>query len=206
MKTSHKYLLIACLLAWGAALLTDALAQEDKAAASLSSGATRVAVCDVVQIFDNYERAKTLNATLNERKRSVDQENDKRGKEIDEISRELEGLKEGSKEYESRFIEQSRLSAERDAWLRLQNLLILREHHRLSTEMYEQIMDTIRDVAKSKGYHLVLFRDQEELMSQNSAELVREIAQRRVLYADPRIDITDEVLLRLNADYRASGN
>lgn len=200
MKTHHKYLLAGCLIACSVGLLTDAFAQQDGSSVSVPSP---VAVCDIVQVFNSYERAKDLNTVREDRKRSLQGENETRTKEIEAVNLELEGLKEGSKAYETQFNKQARLAIEQETWLKMQQMLMLRDHFRLTKDMYEQIRATIATVAKSRGYHIVLFRDQEELVAQNTSELVQEIARRKMLYASSQVDITDDVLLRLNTEYRA---
>jgi Skp family chaperone for outer membrane proteins len=129
-----------------------------------------------------------------------------RERPLEAVNLELEGLKEGSKAYERQFNKQALLAIERKTWLEMQQMLMLREHHRLTRDMYEQIRATIATVAKAKGYQIVLFRDQEELIAQNTAELVQEIARRKLLYASSEVDVTDDVLLRLNAEYRSNHN
>jgi len=200
MKVSRWTMLAAALLA-GAVVLTRSPAQTRPTAVA----ATRVAVCDVVGIFNNYQRAKDLTAKLNERRRSIQAENEQRGKEIEAIKMELEGLKKGSREYEKRFKEMQRRTFDRAAWLKYEESLAIREHHRLTREMYTQIQETVATVARRQGFHIVLFRDPEKLTSQNTSELLRQINMRKVLYSDDRVDITEETLRTLNETYKASG-
>ncbi len=200
MRFSKVSVLILVGVALSAVVLSHSLAQP----AAAPAAPTRVAVCDVVEIFNNYQRAKDLTAKLNERRKAIQAENDDRGKKIDDKQEEMKALKKGSKEYEARFNELQRMVLEREAWLKFQETLAVREHHRLTVEMYEEIQKMIGALAKERGVQIVLFRDPENITSQNTAELLRQIGMRKVLYSDGSVDMTEDTLRRLNEAYRAS--
>ncbi len=201
MKTSHRYLILIGVGVCGVVFLNYALAQP---AADKPRAATCIAVCDIVEVFNNYERAKDLTAKLNERGRQIQAEKAKRNILIEEIADELKRLKQGSEEYEKRFNEMQRLAIELQGWLKLNEDKAIREHHQFTKEMYRQILDTVAKEAKSRGYKVVTFEERGDLQSTNTSELIREIARRRVLYSDPGVDITRMVLSRLNKSYRAA--
>lgn len=198
MKTSHLLLPAVGALICGAMILSHSSAQAPAPAAT-----TRVAVCDIVDVFNNYQRAKDLTAQLNERQKAIKAESEKRAKTIDSLRVEIEGLKPGSKEYEQRVNEMQRLAIERKAYLDYQEALALREHYNLTKEMYSELTDMVASIAKERGYDLVLQLDNEELNAPNTQELLRQIHGRKVLYAAGQIDLTATVLGRLNQAYGA---
>ncbi len=81
---------------------------------------------------------------------------------------------------------------------------IMREHHRLTKEMYHQIIKKISQVAKANAIDLVIYRPLGEIKSQSTQQLIQEISQRRVLYVNPKADLTQVVLGGLNEDYLRS--
>jgi Skp family chaperone for outer membrane proteins len=198
MKTSRICLLVTAALIAGGVVLTTSLAQTARPAAA------RLAVCDLVDVFNNYQRAKDLTAKLNDRRDAIKAESKKRQKAVDELKMELEGLKKGSRKYEQTFNEIARLSIEHKAYLQYQDALAIRDHHNLTKEMYNEIVDMIARVAQQGGYALVLQRQTGKLDAPNTNELLRQIYNRKVLYAADRMDITETVLLRLNQAYRAT--
>jgi Skp family chaperone for outer membrane proteins len=203
MKTGYKWLLAGVAMACGTlAILNELHAQPAASAPAL--GQTRVGVCDVVQIFSSYDRAKDMTDKLEKRRQAIQAENQTKAKDLDAINVELEGLKPGSDEYEKRFNDKARMTADLDSWQNLQKALLLRDHERLTREMYQEINDAIARVAKERDLQIVLFRDQAELVSADSGDIMRQIASRRVLYYDGRLDVTDAVLLRLNEAYRSA--
>ena len=70
MKASRIALIAAVALPVAAAVLKDSFAQagaDKPPAPAAASSASRVAVCDMVEVFNNYLRAKDLTAQRDER-------------------------------------------------------------------------------------------------------------------------------------------
>ena len=162
-----------------------------------------VAVCNVVQILNNCRKAQDLKAKLNDQLKEIEAESEKRSQAIEEIRKELRGLKVGSKEYEDRFREIQRLTINRAAWLEYKNSATERYYCRLTKEMYTEVRKTIAAVAKRRGFSVVLYIQRDPLAANKMRELWGEISRRKILHSGPSVDITDEVLSALNAAHRA---
>lgn len=199
MNRIHVTLLVLAVLAAGAGIFGSATAQV-----ATSPAPTRVAVCDIEEVFGNYARATDLLAKLNQDREALRAENEQRGRAINAIQMELEGLKEDSQEYQDRFNEMQRLTIERQAWLQFKEAAALREHGRLTGAMYEEINRAIETVARECGYQIVLFNQRSDFRTP-TRDVLEQIRARKVLYSDPEIDITQMVLSRLNDAYRAKG-
>ena len=200
MKTSRIYLLVIVALL-GTVVLLRRSGAEDYGS---TTGQTRVAVCDVVQVFNNYVRANDLTAKLTEQTEAIKGEDEKRRKAIETLEMELEGLLKGSKEYQQRYNEMYRQRINRQAWLKYEEDMARSEHHRLTSEMYVEVRKMIAQVARQTGYQIVLYFKRGEMESGSTTELRQQIELRKVLYADASVDLTDTVLMRLNETYRAS--
>ncbi len=200
MKAARVYVLVIAVLLGGAVLLDRSFAQPP----STAGGPTKVAVCDVVKVFKNYNRAKDLTAALNGKRETVTAEAEKRLQAINTIGMELEELVRGSKEYERRFNEARRLTIERTVWLKFEEDLMMRDHHRLTKEMYQETIKMVGLIAQERGVQIVLSRMSEDLQSENTPQLLQQIERRKALYATDDVDMTDTVLKRLNEAYRAS--
>jgi len=173
-------------------------------ASAPAAAATRVGTCDIVYVFNNFQRASDLKKEFEARGRDLQSEAEKRRKAIETLASELQGLKEGSKEFDQRLSEMQRLDIEFEAWKKLQDAQLKRDHYRLTREMYDQLLKAVDGVAKERGFDLVIFNEPREIRSSSEEELLQQIAQRKVLYADGRIDITAAVLDRANAGYKAA--
>jgi len=165
---------------------------------------TRVAVCDVAAVFNKYDKATDLTDKFNARRDKIKAEDDSRGKEMSDLEAKLKPLQEGSAVFEETFAKLQKLDVDRQAWRKTQESSIVREHRMLTEQMYEEIVKVIADLAKEQGFDLVVYRDNIDLASQTTSELLAKIAQRKVLYNDPSLDLTQAVLERANAAYKAA--
>lgn len=202
MKRTGIYLTAIVIVLAGVALLRDSVAQPARPTAVT----TRVAVCDIVEVFDNYQRAKDLTAAMKAQAAKIQAESDKRGKAIEAIKMELDALKAGSKEHEKRLDEMQRLTIERKAWLDFQTAKNMRTHHRLTLEMYNEIRAMVAQVAKERNYQMVIHRNRSKLDTKNTRELLQAIAARKIIFAAEEVDLTETVLGRLNQAFRALKN
>ena len=173
--------------------------------AQLAPGGATVVVCDVVSVFNDYERAKDLTETFKQRSDAINQEREKRAARLQALQEELQGLQPGSQDYESLLQNIQREAIEAEAWQQYKMTLAGRDHHRLTTDMYDQILSMVQTVAEEQGHSLVLFREGRSTQTESIQQLLGQVENRKVLYSSPRIDITQVVLARLNQQYRAAG-
>jgi len=167
---------------------------------------TRVAVCDVANVFNHYQRAKAEETKFEARRKAVKDERDKRSKEIEQIQADLKILKPSSVEHQQKLNKMEKLAIDLRAWLQYQDTIAARDHHRLTSSMLTEAMNIITQVARERGIQLVLYREGPSPETKTTAELLRIIRNRKVLYAADTIDITNECIRRLNANYaRRSG-
>ena len=197
MKISRTTLLTIGSLATIAALLGTLHAQQAVPAA----GPTRVAVCEVAEVFNNYKRAKDETVKLEANRRTLNAEKDKRTKAIEQLKDELDALNEGSPKYDQVFKQLQKKTIELRAWLQFQDTLAASDHHRLTRAMHDQIMAMIARIAKEQRIDLVIYREGASPKTTTTAELLRIIRNRKVLYSADRIDLTAQVLRRLNEGY-----
>lgn len=202
MKKTYTLLAMAACLATTALLLKDTAAQTGPAP---SVSTAKVAICDIQEIFANYNKAKDSLAQLNDKRQAITAETEKRGKAVDALQVELEGLKQGSKEYEARLTEIQRQTVDRAVYKQFQEAQILREHRRLTVEMYNETVKMIATVAKDKGYNLVLYKEHELIETEDMTQLFDQIRTRKLLYSDENLDITKDVLAKLNETYKGGG-
>lgn len=200
MRKPQAYVLVTVVcLTVGPAFLTHLRAQGP---AGPSAPEARVAVCDMQIIFTEYVRAKDLLARLNEKRQALTAEDDQRSKAIDALQAELSGLKPGSAEYDARRAQAERQQIDRAVAIQFAESNLRREHRRLTMDMYTEITQVVAAVAQERGFNLVLYRDGALVDTDETLELLAQIRSRKLLYSDNSLDITSDVLARLNATYR----
>ena len=205
MKTMRLITVAAALLALTAiqaAAAQDASTTQPAGPGTAPQPAT-VAVCDMAAVFKNYDRANDLNKKLKSRVEELKAEAKKRGDEIDKIQNTIEELKPGSKESDAALDKMTKLTIERQAWINFQDELAKREDFRLTKDLYNDVLVAVEKIAREKGFQVVLSKETSNQASHNIDELLQQMSRRKVLYSDPSLDITEDVIKQLNRDYAA---
>jgi len=172
--------------------------------AQLAPAGGPVAVCDVVEAFNNYDRAQDLSEEAERERTAVLAEHEKRVADLKAMNEELSGLRPGSDDYEALLRDIQRKTIETEAWQDYKMVLAARDQHRLMTEMYEEILTMVQTVAEEQDYQLVLFRETRETQTDSIQQLYAQMESRKVLYSSPSVDITQTVLARLNRQYQTA--
>jgi Skp family chaperone for outer membrane proteins len=99
------------------------------------------------------------------------------------------------------------------AWVRFVKDQLDVDRALLLQSLYRSIKAAIQELAETEGYDLVLVDDSqgdlkwsEDSPLNREGQTLQQIAARRVLYASPVIDVTDDLVERMNNKYRAGNN
>jgi Skp family chaperone for outer membrane proteins len=72
--------------------------------------------------------------------------------------------------------------------------------------MYDKIVDAAAQLAKKNGYNMVIADDQTaKIVPTSTVDVKRFIAIKRMLYADPAHDMTQELITSMNNAWIAAG-
>ena len=183
-----------------AAILGTFLLLEDSSArpAAARAPVTSVAVCDMMDLLDNYNRAKDLIAGLKAKTERIQREGEAKKTKIQEMNQQLDGLKSGSPAYRKLLAQMEQDQVYWVAWQKMQRSRGMREHHRLTKIVYADIRAAVAKVAKARGVHIVLSFDHRDTPTKTSVQLAQLIESRKVIWRDGATDITDAVLTQLN--------
>jgi Skp family chaperone for outer membrane proteins len=134
----------------------------------------------------------------------IKQEDETRGAEVKKIEDELKSgaYKDRSAAYEQRFGDFVTKSADHRTWMEVQKAKSQRWHLMMTTEMFNDIKDGIKAVAKDRGIDIVLQTHQMNFDSPSINELFQKAALHKVLYYSEQVDITKDVLSRVNDTFR----
>ena len=185
-------------------VLTGTLLTPTSAQSGGGVVAGRIAVCDFGQVYNSFEKAKALQKKLDDNLALIKQEDDRRAAEVKQIEDELKSnqYKERSEAYEKRFGDFVTKSAEHRTWMEVQKAKSQRWHLMMTTEMFNDIKDGIKAVAKDRGIDIVLQTHQMNFDSPSVNELFQKAALHKVLYHSDQVDITNDVLARVNDTFR----
>ncbi|KKM91665.1 hypothetical protein LCGC14_1226230 [marine sediment metagenome] len=191
------------ILTGGLAVLAIAAVMGRSSAQAPAPPVTRVGVCDVGAIFNGYAKRDDLNAQLEANRKRANAEDKRRAKGIEAVEKVMQELKKGSKQFKDRLKQLEKLTIERSVWRQYAEKAFLAEHRQMMEQLYRELLAAIAQTAKAKGFDVIMYREQVDIASQTTTELYKKIAQRKCLYYNPGVDITQQVLDRLNRQYRA---
>ena len=193
---------------------TELLKKEDKKdAGKLFGGSTpRVGVVNIWAVVNGYKRTEELRADLQGIVKKYEEE-------LVQPKKELEGRQ--AQLTEPRFLENPKIiAAITNEINRLQRIItdkseemrevLIKKEGEQAAEVYHEIQDTIREIAISKGLELVsVYGDTPDAKDRNvAANLARKINTSASIpfYMAPGVDLTEEVLKRLNDKHEKKAN
>lgn len=199
------------LLAVGAALALGVARSGGQttppAAGATPTGACKTGVVDLVRIFNETAQILDLNDLINQKKEEYAKEGKQRQKVIEDKQMELTAFKPGTPDYETRRKNLVRLSMEANVWLKVAEQEMEQQRFDWTKVVYEKGAQTACDIAKERGFELVVQKTEWKPfeIEQNLQTLRRVIQDRTVICYSPECDVTDQVIQRMNAAYKAAG-
>ena len=190
-----------------AALLAPWPAQANRLA---SFGPTVVATVDLQRVMDSLAERADLEAALTAQSQEILSERDRRQAEIEQIGGELEAMVDGP--------DKSRMQDDLDlkllqemAWIRFVQQEIDIEKSLMLQNLYRSMQKNIAELSDIEGIDLVLINDSNNEFSvaggrqiSRQDQLREQITLRRILFRNPSIDISDDLIIRMNNEYAAS--
>ena len=188
---------LACLI--GVVVLS--MCYEYSRAESKADGSSlKIGVVSVRKILGNSEKqAKYMKEAIAEQNR-IEAELEKLAKDIEADQAGLRTLKIGSSDY----LKQLRDILEKQANLQAQQQFYERQielqDKQWHEELYKEILQETREVAEQKGLDLVFEKSEPELPALSAKDLALAIRMHNLLYSGGCLDITDEVMARLDKE------
>lgn len=173
------------------------------------AGEVRVAVVNIPQVSERYQKRIELESQFEAKRKETSQKRDELRERIDRATRSLqEELKPGTDAYRDRAKELALLRAEMDFFMESESQRIEMELANSLRLIFDDILAATKQVAEQRGIDIVLSADTlPSGQAENPTQMRQQIVLQKVLYWKPSLDMTAEVVQRLNEQYRAqSGN
>lgn len=188
------------IVAAAAVLMSVSLAHAQKA--------TGVAVVDVQRAFDSLKEKSQIEADLQTQADKVKQEDQERTTKIKELQQDLSILQPGTAAYEKKQEEFERAALDRQVWLNFQQQKLNRERAVRIENIYKKMLNAIGRTATQNGYQIVLFKEPPVQFSNvTKPEQISALIQvRKVLWSADELDLTDQVIQKLDNEFVSGGN
>jgi Skp family chaperone for outer membrane proteins len=186
--------------------LTGALAHQSWALRNLMARPTAVATIDLVQVIDGMEERAAEDARLTMLAEELQEEGKAKAEVIGDMEEELKAYAVGSDKYQDMLQKWQLESLRYQAFIEFsRRKLDVQKAHSLR-RLYRSVIENARALAEADGYDLVLADDSvSDIPMGTEVEVRRRILSRRTLYANPEVDLTDELIARLNEGFLAGG-
>jgi len=156
-----------------------------------------VAIVDCEQVFQNSYRYKTALEKLSAENLKIESDMKTRNETLRKIEEELKSLQPGSPDFNKRQEEATLLKHELQARIQIQRAKYEQKRVTIEVTMMQEIDHIIEEICRANDIAMVTNVDtrQQRFTDLESAERHR---QRRVMYYNPGLDITNLVLRKTN--------
>jgi Skp family chaperone for outer membrane proteins len=185
------------IMVYAAAMTMSAAGQQ---------GATpRVAVVNLARVFDKLAMVRDLEQMFEDQRQQISTEAKKKGDALKTQEAALAQFKPGSADFIER---EERLSQDRlqfQWWLDRQERNLKQEHKSWLISIYRQVEDSVAELAQSRAIDLVLTYTDLDTEAPDSMAFRQQILLRPVIFANNRVDLTNDVVETLETEYRNQG-
>ncbi|UCD73847.1 MAG: OmpH family outer membrane protein [Phycisphaerales bacterium] len=136
---------------------------------------------------------------------------DARGQELrdraDMLEEDIQNYAAGSEAHQNAMEAATLAAYEFQGFIEFVKRKIDAEGARMVRNLYGKIKKAVRAMSEENGYDIVFVDDSsvELPIGVSEAEMTRQISARRMLYANPQLDVTDDLITRMNNAF-AAGN
>lgn len=173
--------------------------------AQASLGQANIAVVNIPAASERYQKTADIESRIEQRRKELRRERDERRDALERGARALqEDFRPGTDEYAKRERELAQTQWELQYFEESESKIIEREMAAAMLEIYNDIRAAVKVIAQQRGLDLVMAADPDpEQQAETTSQVRQQIVLQKVVYFSAELDITQEVVDRLNAQYKA---
>jgi Skp family chaperone for outer membrane proteins len=162
-----------------------------------------IAVVDVEKAMNALEEMTQLEADMKTQFEQIKQEHETRRGKLKQMQEDLELLQQGTDAYMQKAEELQLSAMQLDSWWKYKQARMSSERILQIGNMYRKMTDALGKIATESGYDLVLFKEKEATFNNLKPDaLSAYVSLRKVLWVRNDLDITDQVVLRMNNEWK----
>lgn len=195
------------LAAVGLGLTATSVVAGMKVAARPAPMPATLAVVDIERVFNNLKEKVVRESELNAQGQGFQVELERQKKAIDALEENLKVMPEGPEKQKAR-LEFVRKRATLQVEAELAQAQIEKARADTFRELYGKINSAAGRFAAQQGYSIVLSSDDKVQVQSDlpAADVTRIISLRRVLWVDPKQDITTDLIQLMDNEFQAGGS
>jgi Skp family chaperone for outer membrane proteins len=161
----------------------------------------KIGIVDISGVFDKYDKRTDLDQELTDFVKEIQDEINKKKKEMIELDEETQLLDLGSETRSKNEDMLERKKVELEGYAKFAERQLLKRNKAFFEKIYSEVVKKVEEIGESEGYDLIIKKEEPELNSQQITDLQFKIGIRTVLYHSKAVDITAIVIEHLNAEY-----
>lgn len=174
------------------------------AGAAMQAQPTATAVADVQKIFDSLREKTAVEGQLRSRQERLEQQLASKRNEVAQLRQDLGVLAPGGPDYQEKEDQLRKAAVDLRVWAEVEQQRVVGEQVIQVESLYRKTLDTVAQVARDNGYDIVLYKEPAPNFDvREPQDLLRLIQLRKVLFAADSIDITEQVVQRMNNAFDA---
>jgi Skp family chaperone for outer membrane proteins len=177
--------------------------------ASVSMAQTvKVAVISPVQVFQKMAETQDLKEKMKAEEAARKTTGDEKSLKIRKLQEELQQLKPDSPAYSDKMKELRAAQIEASVWDKITSADAEGRENEQSLALFRKIESAVAEIAKAKGIDVVISDNvgalPENVTGATKQQFTQFMSQKTVWYSSPAVDLTNDVLAKLDADYKAA--
>lgn len=191
------------ILALAIALITFSAVLGAGAQGLTAARPTKVAVVDVLKVFNGLQEKAQVEADMRSKGEKLQKEEHARQKELQDLQNDLKILAPETQAYSQKTEQIKSKLIELKVWSQVQADSLKSESTLQLANLYRKMVDAIGRVAKENGYDLVLYKEQAPDFEHVKPEAINQMIQlRKLLWSADDLNVTDQVVTRMNNEYK----
>ena len=171
--------------------------------AQTGGGGASIAVVSIADVFEKLDERNAIQAEIQTMVDKAKKWQQEKGNDIKMIQEDLRIMDKNSPNYRATVEDFERKALQLQVELKFREQNIEREKAIKLEALYRKILAGIESVAQVEGYDLVISKDRTpSLRGANQQQIVFIIDQRKNLYSNSSLDITQRVEQKLNNDFK----
>lgn len=164
-----------------------------------------VAVVNLESVINNLEELQTRQSELTSYRDQLVKKVGELETSADTLTSQLKVLPQNAPEFRKAQEDLARKQFEIRFERELAEELMARRRGDIQRELFNKVAEASRRLAQQRGFQLVLSNDSVvDILEGPESQVVRQVASRRIIYADQTLDISGELVAMMNNEWRAA--
>jgi Skp family chaperone for outer membrane proteins len=177
--------------------------QTSEAQESVGKSSLTIGVVDVGKVLSQCQANMDREKKTEKRSLEIQEKLKELEAQIKSLGQELQtALKPGSAEHQKQMQEWFNKQALLEAYEKGQREVLGAEVQAWVESLYDTMLVEIGNVARSSNLNLILYKEDTQVKPQKLSELYKMIQSKKVLYSSPTLDVTAEVIEKMDQSFK----